>query len=139
MALKDPIARREYHRAYMKRYLSDPITAKKHVDRITRNKERYLSRRKEILAAWKAQGCVYCNESHPAALDAHHLDQDEKSFTIGEHNIHSISPQRLIEELDKCECICANCHRKLHAGCEMPVSRKLSLIASAMGLNDNLP
>jgi hypothetical protein len=60
------------------------------------------------------KGCVSCGEkSHPAVLDMHHLDP-----TIKEDSPSSLrtSWDRWIEEAQKCIVLCANCHRKVHAG-----------------------
>ena len=60
------------------------------------------------------QKCVICGESEPVCLDFHHIDSSEKEFTIGKHR--SKSRSELLIEIQKCVCLCANCHRKVHAG-----------------------
>jgi len=50
------------------------------------------------------------------ALDAHHIDPSTKEFNIS--GAHSRSWKRIIEELDKCILVCANCHRSQHHNCE---------------------
>jgi hypothetical protein len=45
-------------------------------------------------------------------LEFHHLDPNEKDFSIGGK---SWSLERLKKEVDKCILICANCHRELHS------------------------
>lgn len=57
--------------------------------------------------------CVQCGEDHPATLDFHHRDPSEKEKEV------SIVAQyygldRLQKEIDKCDVLCSNCHRKLH-------------------------
>jgi len=58
--------------------------------------------------------CSNCEESHSATLVFHHVD--EKNHTIGEmiSNRHSIESVK--NELSNCVLLCANCHRKHHAG-----------------------
>ena len=58
------------------------------------------------------QKCGYskCIES----LDFHHKNPSEKEFTIGQHR--NKSKEKLLEEIEKCVCLCSNCHRKVHAG-----------------------
>ena len=58
--------------------------------------------------------CVVCEESEPVCIDFHHIDPTEKDFTIGKHR--SRSRDWLSQEIAKCVCLCANCHRKVHAG-----------------------
>ena len=58
--------------------------------------------------------CVSCGESAPYCLDFHHLDGTDKQYAIAK--ITDINWGTLIRELRKCVCLCANCHRKVHAG-----------------------
>lgn len=58
--------------------------------------------------------CTYCDANHPAVLDFHHKDPNKKKFDIY-HLVKNNSSKKLIIELEKCEPICSNCHRKLHA------------------------
>mgnify|MGYP003652198680 FL=1 len=73
------------------------------------------------------KGCDY-NKS-VRALDFHHLDHSTKSFCITQYicsgsgsrrgnfldeNKEVLLPDILIQELDKCILLCANCHRELH-------------------------
>ena len=57
---------------------------------------------------------MICGETEPVCLDFHHIDPNEKDFTIGKHR--NKSKENLMKEIEKCVCICANCHRKIHAG-----------------------
>lgn len=47
------------------------------------------------------------------ALEFHHLDPNEKEFSLTTSNTRSI--QKLLEEAQKCILVCANCHREIHA------------------------
>ena len=58
--------------------------------------------------------CIVCGESEPICIDFHHVNPDEKDFSIGKHR--SRSREWLLQEISKCVCLCANCHRKVHAG-----------------------
>lgn len=58
--------------------------------------------------------CVICGESEPVCIDFHHINPEEKEFTIGK--CRGRSKEWLIEEISKCVCLCSNCHRKVHAG-----------------------
>lgn len=64
----------------------------------------------------QAQGCRRCGESDSVALDFHHRDPLKKGSEIGKLVAQQVSTTRLREELAKCTVLCANCHRKLHAG-----------------------
>lgn len=62
----------------------------------------------------KTLSCCVCGESETECLDFHHIDGSEKDFVLSSMNNQSIS--RMIKEMNKCACLCANCHRKHHAG-----------------------
>jgi len=61
------------------------------------------------------RGCSVCGYAEsPAALDLHHRDPATKRFTVG-GNCWSWGWEAREAELEKCDVICANCHRRLHA------------------------
>jgi hypothetical protein len=56
-------------------------------------------------------GCVVCGyNSHPAALDFDHLPGANKVATIAKL-FSGLKDDLLLEEIKKCEVVCANCHR----------------------------
>lgn len=59
--------------------------------------------------------CCVCGENDPICLDFHHLDPNEKDFEPAKGR-HTKSKADIIKELNKCACLCSNCHRKQHAG-----------------------
>ena len=59
-------------------------------------------------------GCLLCNESCPPALDFHHLDSETKDNNVS--MLLKGSRKVLKKEMKKCVVLCANCHRKHHAG-----------------------
>jgi len=99
----------------MREYLKDPKARAKQFARNKRNKLRYVARNKAILEAFRVDGCAYCLEMDRSCLEAHHTNRSEKEGTVAK-GLDSWSEKRLRAELKKCICICANCHRKLHAG-----------------------
>lgn len=56
--------------------------------------------------------CERCDESDPACLESHHVDEDEKEMAVGTMVTYSYSRDRILREIDKCEVLCSNCHRK---------------------------
>ena len=75
-------------------------------------------RRKVKLMAVEYKGgkCQICQyDKCVDALDFHHLDSSQKDFGLAEKG-HCRSWEVVKKELDKCVCICANCHRELHSG-----------------------
>jgi hypothetical protein len=63
----------------------------------------------------RSLGCRYCPENEPVALDFHHVS-GVKEGHIANLVSGSFDIERLHRELEKCIVVCANCHRKLHAG-----------------------
>jgi 5-methylcytosine-specific restriction endonuclease McrA len=59
--------------------------------------------------------CIVCNyDKHIGALEFHHVNPEEKEFSIGQVKLSSF--ERMRTELDKCVILCANCHREFHGG-----------------------
>jgi len=72
---------------------------------------RRLSSYREALGHIKVErGCADCGFNRwSEALDFDHV-RGEKSFSIGVR-LSSLSWGRLLAEIEKCEVVCANCHR----------------------------
>lgn len=83
-----------------------------------RNKERRLAKLYEKKAAIYEymQGiknqlcCADCGERHPATLQFHHLNAEDKTFTIGDAVNRGFSLNKIKKEIEKCIVLCANCH-----------------------------
>ena len=58
--------------------------------------------------------CVRCGESHPGTLDFHHKNRKEKERCICFFVMNGYAIKTIKKELEKCEVLCSNCHRKLH-------------------------
>lgn len=57
--------------------------------------------------------CSFCGYNKcREALEFHHLDPSKKE--INPSKVFSRSYERIIQELNKCILLCANCHRELH-------------------------
>ena len=86
-----------------------------------KNRDRYIEqaiRRRAALAVerysylvefFKSNPCMDCGETDPVVLEFDHLG--EKLFDIGQ-GIRDRNWQSLLDEMAKCEVVCANCHRK---------------------------
>lgn len=61
-----------------------------------------------IILEYKKYGCVDCGEKNPIVLDFDHISND-KIENIS--RLRGGSLQKLLEEIGKCEVVCANCHR----------------------------
>lgn len=100
-----------YSKALVSYYLN-PERKDKNLD-YQRERRTWLT---AFLEGYKAEfGCRNCPEDDPVALDFHHRDPTTKIFTIGSKAIaNKYSVERLMEEIEKCDILCANCHRKEH-------------------------
>jgi hypothetical protein len=74
--------------------------------------------RRQELTQWyndlKSTGCSICGEKHPAALDFHHINKEEKEYNIYDMIGSNRSKAAILAEIKKCKILCANCHRKHH-------------------------
>jgi hypothetical protein len=82
----------------------------RYIDQARRHKQKLmLERTKRLIEFFKAHPCVDCGESDPVVLEFDHLR--DKAFAIGPHLCRT-SWQAIIDEIRKCEVVCANCHRR---------------------------
>lgn len=84
-----------------------------------RNKQYYKDKaktsdraKKEWLNSLKNKPCQCCKQKFPpCAMDFHHTD-GEKEFTISKM---AHGRDRILQEITKCELLCACCHRIVHS------------------------
>jgi hypothetical protein len=105
MPRKDPVARAEYYQQYHKAH----------------NKGSHL-RRKEVWRSFlrevgldKCSICGYNKSTH--AIDFHHTDHSTKEFNMAHLTSRAFTPfniSKFLVELEKCQVLCANCHREAH-------------------------
>jgi hypothetical protein len=88
-----------------------------------RNRERHnknwrdlRARKVEKMRQLKSdRGCKECGERHPACLEFHHRDPEHKKFLIASVAFR-LSDEKMKAEIEKCDVLCSNCHRKHHWG-----------------------
>ena len=100
---------RDCNKAYLKKHYRDN---KQYY--LNKNKKRKLEIRLLIDDIKDKSSCQQCEESHPAALDFHHRDMAEKDMEVSRLSNSGWSKERILKEIQKCDILCANCHRKLH-------------------------
>ncbi len=78
--------------------------------------KRNVNRRKWWKEFMSSQSCSKCGMSDPRCLQWHHIDPSSKSFNIAT-SVYSRNKSWdiIINEINKCECLCANCHFITHA------------------------
>lgn len=90
---------------------------KHHANRSKENKERKyklqverINKARDFMINYlKDKKCKTCPEDRMAALDFHHLR--DKKFNVGDGVRLGYSIERIKKEIEKCEILCANCHR----------------------------
>ncbi len=78
----------------------------------TRNKKHKIKMYTFLIEYFKEHPCVDCGETDPLVLEFDHV-RGEKTTEISDLMYHKF--QTLLDEIDKCEVRCANCHRKITA------------------------
>ena len=68
-----------------------------------------LERTGYLIEYFESHPCVECGEADPIVLEFDHLR--DKSFAIGPE-LAKRSWQAILDEIEKCEVVCANCHRR---------------------------
>jgi len=58
--------------------------------------------------------CEECGEDRHKCLQFHHPEKEEKTKNISEMVNDGFSLERIVEEIEKCEVLCANCHTIHH-------------------------
>ena len=115
MAYKNPEDQRAYGRKWMRERYKDPAFKVAQRAKVKETKARLTAGYAAALIAFRKSGCAVCGEHAACCLDAHHRDPSSKEFTLGRASSSRVSIERFRDELKKCICLCANCHRKLHA------------------------
>jgi len=113
-----------------RRYYADNTGTHRQVTKARRkNKRREL--RMKIDEIKRRCGCRKCSEGDVVCLEFHHVDPNQKDFNLAAAIAYEWAWERVIAEINKCVCLCANCHRKLHAG-RFQVSNDMTCRESVM-------
>jgi hypothetical protein len=91
---------KEHYEANKQRYIEQARASKEAIR---------LERTRYLLEFFAAHPCVDCGETDPVLLEFDH--QEDKSFAIGAKLVQ-FAWQRILDEMAKCEVVCANCHRR---------------------------
>jgi len=82
------------------------------LNNLTVEKQRKLKRR---CIEYKGGECVVCGyNKYEGAMDFHHVNPEEKDFTISRHKNKSF--EKIKKELDKCILLCNRCHQEVEGG-----------------------
>lgn len=98
---------------YMKKYYVDkPDKYEKHKKEYVKvNDDSWRINVQILMAERFIFGCIDCGEINPIVLEFDHRIPSEKSFSFGYDKNTKRPIDDFIKELDKCDVVCANCHR----------------------------
>jgi hypothetical protein len=82
----------------------------RYIDSADRRRRRMLAERVvRLIDFFLEHPCVDCGETDPLVLGFDHLRDKEFGVAKG---VRDYSWQRVLDEMAKCEVVCANCHRR---------------------------
>ena len=82
----------------------------RYIDSARKRKQALVAERIEYLVAYlREHPCADCGESDPVVLEFDHLR--DKEFGVGA-GLRDRAWQSVLDEMAKCEVVCANCHRR---------------------------
>jgi hypothetical protein len=91
---------REHYEANRERYIDQAAASKRKLR---------LVRTKYLIEFFETHPCIDCGETDPVVLEFDHLR--DKTFAIGPQ-LSTKRWQSILDEIEKCEVVCANCHRR---------------------------
>ena len=91
---------REHYRASRQRYID--LAGR-------RTRAKVEERAQALVEFFRTHHCVDCGESDPVVLEFDHLG--EKKFAVAT-GVRGRNWQTVLDEIAKCEVVCANCHRR---------------------------
>jgi len=94
-------------------YKNNPEKYNKHKDVYVKNNDNIWTAKVDAYIAQKiVTGCMDCGEKDPVVMELDHRNSKEKKYTISSLRRIKVPIEELIEELDKCDTVCVNCHRR---------------------------
>lgn len=112
--------RKEHYSEYVKKYLEANKEKRysrrrewyqENKPRMKKYRDDLLLHRNNFLATLKNVPCMECGNKYPPyVMDFDHREPQEKEFTISGKKIQ-LPISKLLEEIEKCDVVCANCHR----------------------------
>ena len=101
------ICNREYQRKW---FAENKETQLK---RVTDNKNEHKIKLQNLVSEYlSSHPCIDCSETDHIVLDFDHIDPSLKSMSVSKIITNGYSEKKLIEEMNKCEIRCSNCHRR---------------------------
>lgn len=100
----------ECHRKYLKWHYSN--NRQKYIDKAhVFNKQHRKQNALRLVEFLRGKGCSKCGETDLRVLDFDHRDRETKRHGIAKM-INTQHWNSILKEIEKCDILCANCHRK---------------------------
>lgn len=77
-------------------------------------KNHYQEKKQLIQELKEKDKCAKCGETRGYVLDYHHVNPEEKEDTIARMTSNNYRLDKVMSEIQKCICLCSNCHREFH-------------------------
>lgn len=91
--------------------------AEKNRDKSRKYKKKYKDKKiieiKNLINSYKKE-CLICKEQDIRCLELHHMNKEDKKFLVSNMKYSITNIPIIIKEINKCVCLCSNCHRKEH-------------------------
>ena len=85
----------------------------KHNDYASQKKRRFNRKKKfALLLGGECKVCGY--KENLSCLAFHHRNPEEKEFNLSSRELGMYKEERLLNEVNKCDLLCHNCHGTLH-------------------------
>jgi len=99
-------------RDYVRYYLQESGVVRTNNKRSSAHrKDRSATNKRVIWAILSRVGCEVCGEKNPLVLEFDHINPADKSGEMAQMISKGTSLDKLLDELEKCRIVCANCHR----------------------------
>lgn len=109
MPYKDRQKRLAYNRAYNKQHYAN--NREKYLEKVKRRRRKIKSLYEEYKRTLSCTDCGLSGEEHTWLIDFDHREPSKKSRTISRMVSDATAWERIKEEIEKCDPVCANCHR----------------------------
>ncbi len=109
-------------------------TRERQLELVKIRRKRYVEERREFVYKLKKKPCIDCGKIYPPwVMDFDHREGTIKVSSIGGiHNGRLWSFKKIEEEIEKCDLVCANCHRqRTHERLEKRKSAEVANVVKA--------
>jgi hypothetical protein len=88
------------------------VVYKNRADLYAAQKRHRIRVRAQLFEYLANKKCIDCGENDPVVLEFDHVDRSKKTKGVARLLSGHWSWNRLLQEIEKCEIRCANCHRR---------------------------